>query len=384
MRVALSFHGCHRRGGVERILLECANYLQRRGHEVHIYSSAWDKAALESQIHCHDVHAYSRPPVLRALTFSRQCTLEIQKSRPPADVLGAFGVMSPPGGVLWVQSVHRAWMEISHRNRGLSGRLKQRLNPIHPVLLRMEQSYFGDRKYKKLIALTGAVKSDLMRLYHVPDEDIVILPNGYSPTEFSLERRDAYRQEMRAQLGYQERDRVVLFVANELERKGFGPLLRALSLLKNDAVRLLVVGRVSPGTYQAEIQQSGFADRIQFTGSANEVARYYAAADLFALPTQYEAWGMVIVEALACGLPVLTSRLAGAAITVQEGHTGYLLEDPRDVTEIAGKVRQLLDCRMEPPERIADSVREYAWPRILARYEQVLLECSDAAMPALN
>ncbi len=82
----------------------------------------------------------------------------------------------------------------------------------------------------------------------------------------------------------------------------------------------------------------------------------------------------MIIEALACGLPVLTSRLAGAAIAVREAQTGELLDDPRDPVEIARKLALLLHHRHASPETIANSVLAYRWSEVLTRYEQTLVE----------
>ena len=376
MRIALSYPGCHRRGGIERVVLECANFLAGRGHEVHLYAADWDRDALDAGVIVHPIPLPARGALPRLLSYARQSKRALAASRPPADVYGSFGVESPLGGVMWVPSVHKAWLEASRLQRDWKGRLRQKANLNHPFVLAMEREHFAGRRYRRLIALTDQVKSDLMRFYEVPSEDIAVLPNGYSPTEFSVCRASAHRAPMRRALGYGDEDKVVIFVANELERKGFGPLLRAIALLGDARLRLLAVGRLDADRYAGEIRRLGLSDRVQFTGPSNDVATYYAAADLFALPTQYEAWGLVIVEAMACGLPVVTSRLAGAAAAVIEGRTGTLLDDPNDPAEIAAKMRPLLD---EPPasaEEIEASVRHYAWPNVLSRYEQYLAECT--------
>ncbi|HEY9719624.1 MAG TPA: glycosyltransferase, partial [Trichormus sp.] len=117
-------------------------------------------------------------------------------------------------------------------------------------------------------------------------------------------------------------------------------------------------------------------------GPSAEVYKYYAAADLFALPTKYEAWGMVIVEAMACGLPVVTSRLAGASVAVKEGINGLLLDNPSDPAEVAQKLRQALYSFRPQPETVADSVSEFSWDNILAKYEAILL--AQRAKPAAS
>lgn len=377
MKVSLSFPGAHRRGGIERVVLECADFLASRGHETHLFASDWDRERLGERVCIHAIPLPRRGSVPRTFLYARRARRALDAQTPPAQVHASFGVLSPPGGVMWVPSVHKAWLEVSGRQRGLRGRLKQRLNLLHPLLLALEHNAFARRRYKRLVALTAQVKADLVRLYHVPPADIDILPNGYAPAEFNWARAEAQRADMRAELGYGAGDTVVIFVANELERKGFGPLLRAVAGLDDPRVHLLAVGRLSAQAYAPEIARLGMARRVQFPGPSGDVARYYAAADLFALPTQYEAWGLVIVEALACGLPVVTSRLAGAALTVREGENGLLLDDPNDPAEITAALRRLLAAGPRRSENIAASVLAYTWPHVLAQFEQILMQNAE-------
>ena len=135
---------------------------------------------------------------------------------------------------------------------------------------------------------------------------------------------------------------------------------------------LAVVGRVSVDAYRAEIRRLGLEGHFQFVGAQSDLAPYYAAADVLALPTQYEAWGLVIVEALACGTPILTSRLAGASVAVREGVTGELLEDPCNVSEIAAKLDHLARNHSIPRQDVAASVQIYQWSSVLVHYERLL------------
>lgn len=372
MKVAISFPSCNRRGGIERIVLETANYLADRGHDVHLCACRWDENALDRRVQRHAVAPGFGPQPLPAISFA--CRSRAVVKAVGADVCAAFGVQCPPGAVFWAGSVHRAWLATSRRQRGPWGRLRQRLNPFHPVMLALERYYLGGRKYRRLIAYTQQVKDDFVRFYGVPESDVTIIPCGFCAAEFNFTRRQQLRAATRARLGYRDDEKVILFVANELHRKGFGTLLRAWAKMARPPERLLAVGRFNPAGFSRQIQTLGLAGRVRFEGSANDVAEYYSAADLFALPTQYEPWGLVIVEALACGLPVLTSRLAGAAAAVQEGRTGLLLDDPADVDEVAGKLRRLLDAPAADAEFISRSVEQYAWPRILGRFERVLQE----------
>ncbi len=378
MRIALNFPGCYRRGGVERVMLECANFLAARGHDVHAFATEWEPGTLAPSVVRHDVDVGRWPWLSRLVAFNVAVARQIRRLRPPADAMGGFGVMCPAGGVLWVCSVQRAWLHTSQHARGLLGRWKQRVNPFHPMILLMERHHYRGRRYQKLIALTDEVKRELIRWYDVPAGDVVVIPNGFSPSEFNLGRVAEHRDPVRQRLGYGAGDRVVVFVANELERKGFGPLLRAVAGLDDPAVKVLAVGRLNPHAYAAEADRLGLGGRVSYVGSTSDVAPYYAAADVFAMPTQHEAWGLVIVEAMACGLPVVTSRLAGAALCVREGTSGELLNDPSDVAEITGKLRRVLEGNHGSRSAIADSVADYAWPRVLPQFEALLVQCATS------
>ncbi|MEI8233443.1 MAG: glycosyltransferase family 4 protein [Verrucomicrobiota bacterium] len=374
MKIALTFPGCHGRGGVERILLETANYLAGRGHDVHVYAAEFDDDALHPGVVRHPVSVAARPSLLRMFTYARNCRAAMGSLGEEAH--GAFGVLSPPGGVFNVQSVHRAWIEASRRVRDSAGRLRQACNPLHPFLLAMERKHFGERRYRKLIAPSEQVRADLMRFYQVPERDIVLVPNGYSPEGFNPARSRTLRPEMRGKFGYTPGDFVVLFAANELERKGFFPLLRAIASLGNPRIQLLAVtGRANVRPCFGAIRRLGLEGRVRIVGAQNDIAPYYAAADVFALPTQYEAWGLVIVEALACGTPVLTSRLAGAAVAVREGSTGALLDDPCDVAEIAAKLDSLSLAAQPERAAVAATVERFTWANVLEHYERAL-KCS--------
>lgn len=360
MKIALSYPVCNRRGGVERIIYECARYLGNKGHKVTVYAGEFEKSG--APFKCRRVHVCQGLGFFQPLAFFRQCSRILEPSR--YNALGTFGCVCPEGGIYWAQSVHAAWLEKAKTLRpawSLSW-WKQRVNPTHPILLKLEQRHFRKGGYRKVIALTEDVKSDLLRYYGVPENDVVVIPNGYSPEEFNvpaaLELRGAVRRELR----FGPDEKVIVFVANELERKGFPALLRAVESMRDSRLRLLVAGRMAPKHHPL----------VTYVGSTNEAVRYYAAADVFAMPTLYEAWGLVIIEAMATGLPVLTSRLAGAAVAVREGVTGNLLDDPTDEAEIAAKLRPLIEGIHASRKDISESVADYAWSRVLGHYEDVL------------
>lgn len=379
MNAFLTFPDCHRRGGVERIMVECANFLATRGHDVSVLSAAFDKNVLHPAAHECIVPVTAQGTVARLKQYraaaAEQLARRRKEAKPKSSVHAAFGVTSPPDGVLWVQSVHAEWIRIARASRGIVGRLKQRLNPFHPYILGLERDYYRGRQYRKLIALTPRVKQELIEHYAVPAADIEILPNGYNDQEFNPQRRLRERHAVRTELGCTADDKVLLFVANELERKGFFPLAHALASLKNPQLKLFVVGKVSLDPHQSLLSRLGIAGQVRCLGPSADVGRYFAAADLFVLPTYYEAWGLVIVEALATGVPVLTSKLAGASAAVQtELGAGALLDDPKDPAQIAAALTQLFAVPAPDPQRLAQSVEPYRWSTLLLQYENILAQ----------
>ncbi len=219
--------------------------------------------------------------------------------------------------------------------------IRQRLNPLHPVLLRLEEQHFAKRAYQRLIATTPEVRRDLNRFYGVPKEDVEIIRNGFFPTEFNPERRAARRAKMRARLGLTPDDIAMLFAANELDRTGYASILGALRILGSPRYKLLVVGRASASASQSLAGRAGVAESVTICGPTSDIADYHAASDLFVLPTQYEAFSLAIIEALGSGLPVITTKVPGKGDAIRPDVNGLLLNDPKSSEELAELLRSL-------------------------------------------
>jgi len=290
--------------------------------------------------------------------------------------------------VMWVQSLHAAWLERGRSMlRAASWRaMQRRLNPLHPIILRLEDKHFKRRAYKKLIATTSAVRDDLGRFYGVPAEDVVIIPNGFNPEEFSPHRRSEHRAAMRKKLGLKPDQFALLFVANELERKGFKTILGALRAMGRRDVRLIVVGSPPTAMVSHMAAHHGVAEMVIAAGSTSHVADYHAAADLFVLPTQYEAFCLAIIESLGSGLPVVTSTVSGAGDAIQPGINGQVVRDPNNAEELAAVLKPMLDhdALAVYSAGTPATAEDYQWPKLLAKYEQVLVESCNAQHSTLN
>lgn len=385
VKVALVYPGCFRQAGVERIVWESARALVRR-HEVTVYADYWEDETLDA-VSFHKVAPRPRPEALLPLSFFRRSTQSLSGAR--HDVTISYGINCPTGGVTWVNSLHRAWLE---RKRAVStgreraGALARFVHPRHRVLLALETHHFVKRRYRKVITVSDHVAADLGRLYGVPPEDTVTINNGYSPDAFSPERSSALREQVRAELRLPADAVVLLMVAHELDRKGFGVLIDAVARIDDARLHIVLAGRTAPTAYEHRIQALGIAPRLRYVGAAGDVGRYHAAADAFVLPTQYEAFCLAIIEALGSGVPVVTTDVPGATDAIRDGINGLLQHDPLDPLELAGLLEQLLDerRRQEWARGAAESAVAYQWPALLAKAERVLREVADedVAQPA--
>jgi UDP-glucose:(heptosyl)LPS alpha-1,3-glucosyltransferase len=298
--------------------------------------------------------------------------------RQPGHVTASFGANTPPGHVFVVNSLHRSWLRHGQRVhlRGFDVPNTARYAlPHHEILLALEWIYFRRGHPRAVIAVSDLVATELAQLYGITHERISVIPNGFDPEQCNPTRRRALRGERRAALGIADDAVVSLFVANELHRKGFGVLLETLARLDTTPLEVHVVGRTPLSDYRPRIAELGLERRVHYHGTTSDIGLFHAAADLLVLPTQYEAFALTIVEALASGLPVITTTVPGAGDLICDDVNGLLQHDPSDAEELTNLLAMAVDPsrRERWAEAAPGSVAGYEWATLMARYEQVLL-----------
>jgi UDP-glucose:(heptosyl)LPS alpha-1,3-glucosyltransferase len=314
------------------------------------------------------------PRALEPLEFRRRAARALRTWSPGVTI--SLGAITPATDVVWVHSVHRAWLRIGRQvpygRITAPARLRYAM-PRHLVLLAMEWEYFTRSRARKIICTSHREADDLAELYGVDPALMTVLPDPFDPGQFNIGRRVRHRAEARARMGLEDGEIALLFVANELHRKGFAQALGALAKLDDHRVTLHLVGRTPPTAYAATIERLGLSGRVAYHGATSDVGWWYAGGDLLLLPTQYEPFGLVVIEALASGLPVITTRLAGAAAAVQHGTTGFILDDPYSVSELASLISSALDANLDEWSRTAaGSVDGYRRDRVMPEVERIL------------
>jgi glycosyltransferase involved in cell wall biosynthesis len=207
----------------------------------------------------------------------------------------------------------------------------------YKLSMALERRIYANPKVR-LAAVSKLVCAQLEK--HFGRTDSVVIPNAVDTAIFNSESCLARRSVSRQGLKLDDGDFVVLLIGNGWKNKGLDQLLRALAIIEIP-IQLLVVGKDDPGLYRSALRQLRLENRVRFLGSSTDVLSFYAAADAYVGPSLEDAFGLPILEAMACGLPVIASVQAGASEKIIDGTTGYLLRDPMNHVELAELIRRL-------------------------------------------
>jgi UDP-glucose:(heptosyl)LPS alpha-1,3-glucosyltransferase len=234
--------------------------------------------------------------------------------------------------------VHREWL--AQRARVLSplGRLSLALNPYHRYTLRAERRLFESARLRAVICNSKMVRAEIQKYFRVPEDRLHVIYNGIDTNDFHPNLR-RHRAEVRARYRIPDDATLFLFVGSGFERKGLAAALSALAGVS--AAHLLVVGREKRlARFRAQARALDLEGRVHFAGVQPDVRPYYGAADAFILPTLYDPFPNVVLEAMASGLPVVTSRKCGAAELIRDGANGYVV-DALDVAALGQSMTRL-------------------------------------------
>jgi UDP-glucose:(heptosyl)LPS alpha-1,3-glucosyltransferase len=190
----------------------------------------------------------------------------------------------------------------------------------------------------RLVAVSSLLARKLQAYFG--RNDVVVIPNAVD-ARFTPAACQPRRAEARKVLNLPEDRFVVLLIGNDWRNKGLDALLRAAAQLPDLPLKLLVVGDDDPQPYAPVINALGLDRQIQFSRTSPDVLQFYSACDLYAGPSMEDSFGLPIIEAMACGKPVIASSQAGASEMVQDGSTGFILNDPRNHVELASLIRRI-------------------------------------------
>ncbi len=382
-RIAIVSPFIDKRHGTERPVAECVSRLADQC-EFHVYSNRVEDVDL-SRIVWHHIPALPGPHLLGFLWWLaanhlwrwwdrgfRSLAPEVVYS-PGINCLDADAV-----------SVHVVFAQLRRR---VKDELSLRRNPVAawPQLIHRRIYYrlieaLERRVYTRsdlpLAVVSRKVAADLAQFYGRTNR-LHIVYGGLDLGRFHPDRRAGRREEARRALGLAKETFALLLIGNGWKNKGLPCLLEAVGRLGNPHVRVLVVGRDIAAPYQAAIERHGLGQRVFFLPPRPDVEFYYAAADAYVGPSLEDAFALPPAEAMACGLPVITSRNNGGSEMISPGVDGLILEEPTDAEALAQLLRALYgdaDLRRRLGENAARTAQQYTWEQnaaeMMALFEQ--------------
>ena len=256
--------------------------------------------------------------------------------------------------------VHATWLALRAALRSPLSRLAERLSPWHRYTLRAEAAMFRHPNLSAVICNSHMVRDDIAQRFGIPLEKLPVIYNGVDLEHFHPRLRATHRAALRAKVGAGEATAlqggraknallavadgdtvpIVLFVGSGFERKGLPTLLDAFALLSASSAQLWVVGHdKSALAMQKKAEQLGISGRVRFWGPQKDVRPFYGAADIFALPTLYDPFPNAALEALACGLPVVTTTSCGTAELITKANGAVVAAN--DVAALADAINTL-------------------------------------------
>ena len=375
MRVAITHTRFQEVGGVERYIYAFCQRLIARGHEIHYFCHFWDEEP-------EGIKFYKIPYIFKHLRWAKvlafdRLTQKAIERHGPFDIVHGFTKTSRQD-IYTDGSGCLEDFQVYSLGRSAVRRFWGRMTLHQRAILSVQRARFTRGNFKRIITVSKLVQSQICKRYGLTHEEVEVVYNGIDLERFHPRNIYRHRASVRRELGLDDEVPVVLFVANDYERKGLKTLLRALQRL--DGAVCLVIGKERPhrrSRFVKMARELGVLARVHFLDVRPDVDRFFAASDLCCLPTYFDAFGMVVLEAMATGIPCIVSATAGAAEIIVEGETGAVLPDPDDDQALGQLITPFMDLAYarKAGQRARKECRRFSWDshfdRILEIYDEV-------------
>jgi glycosyltransferase involved in cell wall biosynthesis len=370
VRIAVISPFLDRSHGTERCIVEqLERFAVEPGAEIHIYaqrvqdlrgvtrykygsatkSAGYGAETTANRLFWHKVPAIPGPHLLQYVFWffaNRICRWwDAAFHNAQYDLLYSAGINATDADAI---SVHVVFHEFYRR---VLSQLNFRSTPLTAwPRLAHRRAYYGlimtleNRIYRRATVSLAAISASAAALLekHFHPAATRVIRYGVDVQAFSVPRRLAERATVRKLFQLSAEDFALLLIGNDWRTKGLASLLQSLSLIRELPWKLLVVGRDVRDPYDRMIRDYGITNRVIFLPSSSNVMQFYAAADAYVGPSLEDAYGLPIIEAMSCGLPVIASSRAGAHEIITNGSDGIILRDPQNAEELATALRSLI------------------------------------------
>lgn len=361
------------KGGTERDLYQTAEGLRDRGHQVHLFCSEFAVPAPRGTV-AHTIPVIPMGRTLRLWSFAVFAP-RITK-RHGCDVVIGFGRMLSQDILRSGGGTHRAFLLRMAQQGGAARKIWQFFSLYHQSLLQIEKRQYSDRRLKRVIAVSDEVKCDIEASYPIANHRITVLYNGVDQQRFHPSRRGLMRDSLRARWRVPDDAHLVLFVGSGFLRKGLDRLISIWNRPNLSRVYLIVAGEDGRMGYYKNWGHSVANERIVFVGRRDDIENYYAIADLVVLPAVQEAFGNVVLESLASGVPVLVSREVGAGAILTGCLRRGVVENADDPNQLEAALTAMLEECLKPNFRAAARQlgERFSWNSHFQRLDALLTE----------
>lgn len=336
MKLAIVRQTYNPNGGAERFVSRALNVLaQDTSLDVTLIARQWEDASGWKTL---TVNPPFRNRIARESGFAAEAASHFAQF----DIVQSHERI--PGATIFRagDGVHATWLEQYGRILSPLARWAQSFSRYHRYILQAEAQMFTHPQLRTVICNSKMVRDDIARRFGLPDDRLTVIYNGVDTVHFSP---DVRARSQRSALGIPESAPVLAYVGSGFSRKGVATALRAI--VPHPDVWLLVAGRDKHARKFEKLALTlGVAARVRFLGPVSDVREVYGTADALILPTLYDPFPNVCVEALACGLPLLTSHGCGAAEWIIEGENGWV-RDALDSTGYQDAIASWLKGRSE-------------------------------------
>jgi UDP-glucose:(heptosyl)LPS alpha-1,3-glucosyltransferase len=409
LRIAVVSPFLDRRHGTERCIVEqIEHFLRHPGCKIHIYSQAVQdlevlpvsglhpSAPAAGKAVWHRIPTLPGPHLLNFLWwyFANQALRWFhQRYRGLRfDLVYSPGINCRDADAIAVHVVFREFFRQVHQDL----RLRDAPLSAWPVLLHRALYYrlimtLEKRIYRNprisLTTVSRRTAEELAR--HFARSDVSVIPNAVDLARFNLPERLRRRDAARKSLQLSETDLVLLLVGNDWRSKGLAALLYAIAAIQELPLRLLVVGRDSPAPFLELIQNLQLPNRIYFHASTSDIMHFYSAADVYTGPSLHDSFALPPLEAMACGLPVITSVSNGGSQIITEGVDGFVLSDAQDslaLSRIISRLYEQPQLRRSVGENAARTAQSHSWERNASETWEFLRRTASAraVLPVRN
>jgi UDP-glucose:(heptosyl)LPS alpha-1,3-glucosyltransferase len=321
MHIAVVRQRYSAQGGAERFIERALAALARRGLTVTVLAREWTGDP-GNVIRCDPFHIGH---VWRDWSFARAVCREV--ARQSFDLVQSHERVACCDIYRAGDGVHAQWLDNRRAALGPLERAGLALNPYHRYVLAAERRLFFSPRLRAVICNSRMVKDEILRRFGTPETKLHVIYNGIDLESFHPRLREAHRDGLRRRLGIPQDAAVFLHVGAGFERKGVFRLIEAFALARLGGAHLLIVGSDKTQARAERLAADrGVAARVHFAGTQADVRPWYGSADAFVLATLYDPFPNAALEAMACGLPVVTTPQCGTAEIIDEGVSGFIVD----------------------------------------------------------